>query len=234
MGEYYGDFENDSKKGEGRMVFNDGGTYDGEWEDDKPNGFGFFEGPDKTLYAGEWKENKRKGWGLYLNREALFISEWKDNKINGNSIIIYEKCNYQGQMRNNLREGFGRFENESIIYVGDFSKGKFNGFGYLIQKQLLASYNGSFKDNFPHGFGVLNSKTGFVLKGLFKKGQLNGESKLFDANLKNIYDIKFSGGEISSSECHEQKYKDIIHYIYGIFPILKKVDPSNTNERNEK
>ena len=220
IGRYKGQFKLDNKHGLGAMYFDDKGIYEGFWDKDKPNNFGLFRALDKSNFAGEWLENQRNGFGVYENKEGIFIGYWINNKLNGNAIIFFSNSSYEGEMINNVRHGFGRFENENIIYEGYFVEGKFEGHGKLFQKKIHINYVGSFKENYPHGQGALESHTGLKLKGNFKYGSVCGVSNIYE-NDEMIINLKFIRGRLNFFECFDEKHKYLENELENIFPVLK-------------
>ena len=61
-------------------------------------------------------------------------------------------------------------------YTGECSKGKANGNGKSVGTD---TYEGVFKNGFPHGEGKYTFKDGHYYLGSFNKGKMDGEGKMF-------------------------------------------------------
>jgi len=104
-----------------------------------------------------------------------------------------EESYYIGELNeNNEMSGEGKFVDEfGNTYIGYFSEGKFNGYvemNYTTQKYLTEKnyypkiYQGNWKDNCKHGFGVLSFTDGSKYEGNFYLDNPHGKGKLIFEN----------------------------------------------------
>ena len=113
---YEGDFANDLKHGNGKIVYNKGDSYEGQFTNGEITGKGFYTWKNKHTYFGDFVGGKMHGKGLY---------KWTD----GNQ--------YEGEYINNIKEGQGEFKwKDGRIYKGGFEKGRPHGKGLLTVKGI--------------------------------------------------------------------------------------------------
>ena len=88
--------------------------------------------------------------------------------LNGYSMIKFKSGNvYKGVVVNNMIDGIGSMKYANgLEYKGMWKKGKKNGFGY--QNLVHSVYEGQFKNDTMHGYGVLITKTK-VIRGYWRK-----------------------------------------------------------------
>jgi len=101
---------------------------------------------------------------------------------------------YKGQMKNGLAHGKGTYTSShkgkkgkyKYFYKGDFVNGLKHGKGTQIihLPTYVLKYQGSFKDNEKHGYGITINKYKGKLEqkyiGEFKRGYMHGKGKLID------------------------------------------------------
>jgi hypothetical protein len=112
---YEGNFVNDKRHGNGKLIENNGDTYDGNFENDKKHGFGILISPNYFKYEGGFENDKISGNGKFI---------WFTN---GNM--------YEGGFINGKQYGNGKY----TLSNGDFYEGYFNGSiknGIFILKTL--------------------------------------------------------------------------------------------------
>ena len=113
---YEGDFVNDLKHGNGKIIYNKGDTYEGQFTKGEITGKGFYTWKNQHTYFGDFVGGKMHGKGLY---------KWTD----GNQ--------YEGEYINNIKEGQGEFKwKDGRIYKGTFEKGRPHGKGLLTVKGI--------------------------------------------------------------------------------------------------
>lgn len=102
---------------------------------------------------------------------------------------------YKGQMKNDVPHGKGiyisKWETKSgkkykYFYKGDWVNGKKHGkaeHGYRLPTYVI-NYKGTYKDDVPHGYGVLTTIFKGKLEqkyiGQFKKGYIHGKGKMIN------------------------------------------------------
>ena len=74
-----------------------------------------------------------------------------------------------------MTNGIQTFENGDI-YTGDFLDGKKHGHG-VLKTQSNRTYDGSWENALPHGFGVNTFPNGKIYKGEYKKGKPFGDGQ---------------------------------------------------------
>ena len=147
--DYVGDFKNEQKEGEGKIVYkilND--VYEGSFRNNSINGVGFYIWANKDTFKGEFLNGKMHGKGLY---------KWVDGG------------EYEGSYINNIKEGFGKFKwTNGKIFEGQFKSGNPHGQGNLtIHGETVAV-------EFDNGKLVKNKKN--KMKKAESKGILNNNN----------------------------------------------------------
>ena len=110
---YEGQFLNDIKHGQGKIIFynNTSESYEGEFKNGEITGKGFYIWKNKHTYLGEFYCGKMHGKGLY---------KWPDGNV------------YEGDYIYGVKEGYGEFIwADGRIYKGPFKNGKQHGNGKL-------------------------------------------------------------------------------------------------------
>jgi len=115
---------------------------------------------------------------------------------------------YKGEMKNGLADGKGIYtsshkgkrSNYKYFYEGTFLKGLKVGKGIQIihTSAYVIKFKGSFKNDVPHGHGVMTTIYKGKLEqkyiGEFKKGYRQGKGKLIDYFQKTIKQGRFIKG----------------------------------------
>lgn len=90
-GNYFGNFVNDKKEGQGTFVTDKGTTYIGAWLNDKKNGQGTqtWENGSRKVYEGSWVYGKPEGLGKmqYTNGDT-YEGDWKNGRFDGKGTQI--------------------------------------------------------------------------------------------------------------------------------------------------
>lgn len=165
--------------------------YDGEWLNDKMHGKGIFFINETVRYEGDMKDGKMCGNGKLLDNIQIYDGEFRDNKkcghgveYNRNGVIIY-----RGNFEDNERKGKGTEyiteykikeydENSILIYEGDIFNGDKNGKGKYTCILTNTIYDGEWKDNKRHGYGIVRDlyKNFIIYEGEFVNDkQYNGK-----------------------------------------------------------
>ena len=63
LGKYVGEFVNDSKEGEGTLIFNDASSYNGGFKNNRFHGRGTLCTKDNNTYIGDWYHGLKHGQG---------------------------------------------------------------------------------------------------------------------------------------------------------------------------
>ena len=186
---YEGGIKNSKFHGKGKYIFFNGDKYKGNFLNGVKNGDGFFEYSNGTLYKGEFSNDKFNGKGIMKWKDG---TEYKGNFVNstlyGKGVIlnlIGEK--YEGNFNMNRFHGKGKLTySDGGIYSGEFEMGAKNGRGKFKRNDL--SYEGEWKDDKPHGNGIIN-KNGKKYKTIWRYGDLI-EVCCINDDEKNSFDIK--------------------------------------------
>ena len=144
----------------GDTITNDGKCISGNCT----NGFGVKKYDDATLYIGEWWDDLPSGQGTVV---------WSDGSIYVGGFI---KGLYQG-------EGtfMGNMMNKNILYIGDFEKDKPHGFGTIFLENG-DYYVGGFEEGLFNGTGYLQHKNNNLEEGVWKNGNIIGDTILTQEN----------------------------------------------------
>ena len=85
---YEGNWCQNKKHGEGKLIFANKDIYTGKFNHDSISGYGSMSYSDGKIYVGEWKQNKRNGDGvLTLKSGDKFMGYFVDGFLNG-----YAEC----------------------------------------------------------------------------------------------------------------------------------------------
>ena len=129
--------------------------------------------------------------GFYTGISEIFLARQKI-RVKGNFIkgevmsgeVRFENGDvYEGQMSDFVPHGRGvlKFENGDV-YEGDFKFGKKHGKGQLVKVKEDGNrwvYTGAFEDGEFNGKGEISDQ-GYLLKGFFFDGKLDGEYKIVE------------------------------------------------------
>ena len=178
--QYFGDYMNGKRNGQGTVTFKDGAKHVGEFKDDKANGRGTLTYPNGDQYLGEFKDGYFNGQGtLTFASGNQYIGEFKDGKYNGyGAKTLSSGEQYVGEWRDNKGNGHGTATlPNGQKYVGEFKDSKYNGQGTLTLADGQ-KYVGEFKDGKYNGYGTVTDSTGRKFVGEFKSGKYNGRGTM--------------------------------------------------------
>jgi len=161
-----------------------------------------------------------------------------DNPVQNNSLIVpspkEEKTKSKSKnksVKQNvkpiLKDGFYeelKLENEDSIYTGNIVNNLKNGKGFVKFTKYNATYDGEWKDDLYHGFGIFLYGNGDVYEGFWENGKYNGEGTVTFADntfCKGIWKdgIIFDGEgimEYSNGNIFEGTWKFGKAYGFGI------------------
>lgn len=145
----------DCKNGAGVFAYPDGSKYEGQFLNGKFSGQGTFVFPNGDSYTGNFKDNYPHGQGTRVHADGTpaETGEWREGEFVG------------ADLTENGRTG---------CIEGDCANGK----GAFIFKEGAARYNGQFKDNQPHGYGICNYANGDRYVGEWAEGAFEGKGTL--------------------------------------------------------
>lgn len=104
---YEGNWVDDLKCGQGRMIYANGDVYTGEWSNDMRNGNGKLKSQSGASYEGEWKDDVREGQGTIVNCDgSRYVGEFHADKRHGTG-VLYRKDGspWYSAERNQWRSG---------------------------------------------------------------------------------------------------------------------------------
>jgi len=137
---------------------------------------------------------------IIFNEGSIYYGDLIDNQMHGNGILRLS-CgdSYQGDFENGLFNGNGYYTwSNGSKYLGQFLDGKLDGKGYYVnghsfierKKSLFSDielfycswnyYSGGFKNNQPHGYGIVTDSR-FDYIGYLEKGKFHGDGKLTES-----------------------------------------------------
>jgi hypothetical protein len=144
----------------------------------------------------------------YLKWELESPKKIKEFLLNGNAV---KNATYNGTTLSGIMTGWGSIEfnisNVSYNYKGEWSGGKINGWGEFYSLGALdeINYKGAWKNGYFNGFGKLTSEIAiyqfpnsqgvyviaYTYVGNFIDRKKDGEGRLYDENMRLIFDGKF-------------------------------------------
>jgi hypothetical protein len=206
---YYGEFRNGQRNGQGTMTYSDGSSYVGQWGNDTLNGFGTYTFSYGKKYIGNFFNGDLHGQGTYLWPDGMkYSGEWQFDKRDGFGVLYFaDGRKYSGDWFNDNRQGKGTFEwPNGDKYVGDWLNDKRNGYGKLtfanghVQEGIWKDdefenieiyingqkYKGDLKNGKPNGKGTLTDDEGNKYAGEFKNGELHGKGTFFSIDGESV------------------------------------------------
>ena len=171
------------------VVLPDGLVYTGQMKDGLAHGRGVALCPSAGFrYEGEWRGGLCEGFGRLLDVEKAVVCEgqWLEGKIHGSGMKYWADGSvYTGEFKNGLMSGTGVFKDkDGNTYEGEFEASCIEGRGIYICASSKTRYEGQFKANMRHGFGVLTYANGDRYEGGWKKDKRHGQGTTCLANGK--------------------------------------------------
>jgi hypothetical protein len=81
-----GEWANNKRHGQGKIVYVSGNTYEGAWREDKKSGYGVMQWFKlRERYAGEWAEDRQQGFGEHV---------WMDDKPAEGSLGVMKQVSW--------------------------------------------------------------------------------------------------------------------------------------------
>tara|TARA_Y100001935_G_scaffold250578_1_gene250954 strand:+ start:252 stop:1904 length:1653 start_codon:yes stop_codon:yes gene_type:complete len=147
------------------------------------------EGPQQ--YIGGMSRGERSGKGTYVwfgdnyQTKSTYEGDWVDNSRTGKGKFIWpDGDTYEGDFVDGIRTGKGKLIwDNGNTYEGDFVDGKRTGIGTWIAGRRYTTdsgkqyekgeiYNGMYKENNRHGFGIVIMPDGTSIPRLYNLGEL--------------------------------------------------------------
>ncbi len=182
--EYDGDWQNDKRHGQGKMLYYDGSSYEGQWVNNLRQGQGTMVFSNKETYTGDWVNDKIQGNGVYVFRNSdNYEGPFVDGAPNGIGTFTLKNGDvYNGVVAQGEITGSGtmNFANKDE-YVGAFVDGKMKGEGsmYYVSGD---EYEGSWDNSKRDGYGVQDFVNGDWYEGGWKNDKMFGIGILNKAN----------------------------------------------------
>lgn len=130
--------------------------------------------PDKSQYYGQLKEGKKQGLGRLVSQTGGVV---------------------EGSYDNDLLHGEARiFKENGDVFQGIFVKGKAENKGKYTKASGKEYYEGEFKNDQPHGQGLIRYPNGDMYAGGFENGLRSGKG-LYKLSNGDTYDGSFARGE---------------------------------------
>lgn len=162
-------------------------TYRGQFSSQrKYDGLGRLE-TENVIYEGRWKDNHFDGLGIKADREgSKYEGEFLNGIPHGKGVLyLGDGTTYEGEIDNGNFHGVGvlRYP-DGVIYEGEFHNDEFVGVGIRTSfdelQQIKDRYIGEFKNECPHGRGMLifypePNSPGVKMIGKFVEGLPLGE-----------------------------------------------------------
>jgi len=107
---YEGIWENDKKKGIGRMYYRNGDKVEKNWDLKNNDVIYYFKSGE--IYRGGYVNSKRNGYGLFFGQsgEKLYEGEWLNDKPHGTGILYYKNGSFfEGKFEYGKKVGKGIF-----------------------------------------------------------------------------------------------------------------------------
>ncbi len=233
LAKYYdGYWENDIKKGTGKLVYNnDLKTNDkeiiGNWINNQFSGKSEIEFSNGNKYNCEFIQNLPQGYGtLYNGENTKLVGTFKDGEFTGNGKFIYPNgAIYQGDWKDGTRNGKGKYNSaDSTIYEGDWKDGRKNGKGKYSWPSGNIFEGDFINDEFVKG--ILKFSDGTYQSGIWnEKREFSGNAKRIAGN-KSIWEgewvglmpinngkVNFENGNIYEGEWTSLKEGEVVYWV---------------------
>lgn len=150
-----GCLKGDCKSGKGIFAYADGSKYNGQWSEGQIDGFGTFYFVNGDKYVGSFKKGHSHGKGTFYHKNGTKTTgDWDKGEYIGNPVVESGK---EGCISGNCDNGKG-------IYVYEDGEAK---------------YDGTFKNELPHGQGLVTYANGEKYKGTWAYGSFFGLGSLY-------------------------------------------------------
>lgn len=124
---YFGNWKNNYRHGEGRMIYKAGHEYQGNFEHGHQSGQGTMWYANGDEYSGNWAENEPNGYGTYhFNGGDWYEGNFLKGKYHGEGTMNYaDGAKFVGQWLNNKKHGSGNFySTDGKIINGRWANGE--------------------------------------------------------------------------------------------------------------
>ena len=138
---YYGSWAQGKKTNFGVNYYENPHTYYiGEWNNDLKHGDGKIVFPDGE-FKGNWVANERVGSGTLVKRnkglKTVWEGQWKQDYLPIGTVIYYDDRNneigrYEGTLKDGKKHGIGTYKWKGAIFEGQFSEDYIKGRGKFI------------------------------------------------------------------------------------------------------
>ncbi|CDW80329.1 UNKNOWN [Stylonychia lemnae] len=161
-------------------------SYIGEWRNGKAEGYGVHTWCNGDRYEGEWKQCMKSGRGtdIFANGDK-YSGQYKNGKPEGHGTYTWANGNYyDGEFIDGLKEGKGKWKKYVNNHNATINHNDSNTHGQAINKNQFISYEGDYKKDKKHGYGVFVWASGNTYKGQYKDDERegNGEMKWTDGS----------------------------------------------------
>ncbi|EGR30808.1 MORN repeat protein [Ichthyophthirius multifiliis] len=183
---FEGNYKQDEKNGQGKLIIQDKLQYTGQFLNDKFNGQGILIDSDQNIYEGEFQENQKNGMGKYKTQISNYVGNFKNDKYEGKGQTVFLKNNdfYCGDFKNGKMHGQGEYQSKNFIYNGEFISDLFNGQGTYQNLENKIIYQGTFSNNCLDSSQetIIKYQNGDVYKGFVKNWNKHGKGIMCFAN----------------------------------------------------
>jgi hypothetical protein len=199
---YDGEFQNNMRNGNGKMIYSNGDIYIGDWVNNKRQGHGkisfVFEDGDVVTYEGNWNNDVHANVGIITETNGdVYTGQLNDqDNANGKGSMDFENGDkYRGKWKNNQMEGQG-----SMIYangdkyIGNWINNEKSGKGTMLYANNGDKYKGDWQQDKINGKGIIAYSNGHSYEGEFIDGLRYGRGIMLFAN-----ENKYSGDWVNNS-----------------------------------
>ena len=131
---YKGEVSSSGKRwGKGIEVSKDQ-IYQGNWRNNKRSGQGKLVHANGSVYEGNWVKDSREGFGSLAAADYKYFGNWKRNAPEGLGTEVSKTEVYTGNFLKGHKHGRGKLVSENYLYIGDFEKDAIQGKGVLVWK----------------------------------------------------------------------------------------------------
>ena len=237
---YVGEWENDTKHGQGTQTWPNGAKYVGEWQNSR-HGQGTYTHPSGTKYIGEWKNDKIHGLGTFTYADGRKnVGAFENGKLNGYAITYYVDGNIylEGIFKDNkFLYAQKRTANVSTLPACPPPIGKIGNVKITdpikhncsgIDKDANGNtYEGGWYFGKKHGQGTYTSSSGAKYVGEWKNDKRHGQGTMYKIDGSVSQQGIFKNDEF----LHAQKKNKVVPQVELLAQIMEGKRPEWTKKQ---
>ena len=200
--------------GKGRMKRKNGEVYFGEWKRGKRHGHGKMQYKDPDIiFIGRWINDDMNDGTMKFSDGTKYVGTFKDGFMYGLGTMIWPNGNtYVGEFKNDERNGEGTHRVYEVVegiktlvkeYIGNWENDKKSGKGTMNWPQDGNTYEGDWKDNNRHGYGIMKENV-TIYEGNWKNDRKKGRGAFTYPATNMTYISEWNDDIMMSAEVNQK------------------------------